>query len=76
MRDYFGLTFSDLTVFPTPWMKIKPLQIKEEITELLKIPAKLRLKYILEIGTARCCRTPTNTRSELVPDNKAEHSPF
>jgi hypothetical protein len=44
MRDYIGLTFSDLTVFPAPWINIKPLQIKEEITELLKIPAKLRLK--------------------------------
>ena len=53
LEDYVNLAFSPSEFFPYPWISISPTQVKEEITELLKILAKHKPQTILEIGTAR-----------------------
>jgi predicted O-methyltransferase YrrM len=52
LEDYVNLAFSPSKFFPYPWISISPTQVKEEITELLKILAKHKPQTILEIGTA------------------------
>jgi cephalosporin hydroxylase len=53
LEDYVNLAFSPSKFFPYPWISISPTQVKEEITELLKILARHKPQTILEIGTAR-----------------------
>jgi len=48
IEDYVNLTFTTSNSFPC----IKPGQVKEEISDLLKILARRKPKSILEIGTA------------------------
>jgi len=52
LEDYVNLAFSPSKFFPYPWISISPAQVKEEITELLKILAKHKPQTMLEIGTA------------------------
>jgi len=51
IEDYVDLAINISNAFPIAW-SIRPRQIKEEITELLKILAEHKPKLILEIGTA------------------------
>jgi len=51
--DFVDLTFNIFNIFPFKLWSIRHGQVKEEIMELLKILAKRRPKFILEIGTAR-----------------------
>jgi predicted O-methyltransferase YrrM len=53
LESYVDLASNSLTTFPFLGANIKPLQVKDEIVKLLKILAKLKPMYILEIGTAR-----------------------
>jgi cephalosporin hydroxylase len=53
IEDYVNLVFSSSKIFPFPWIGISPAQVREEITELLKIVARLKPRFVLEIGTAR-----------------------
>ena len=48
IEDYVNLTFNTSNSFPC----IKPGQVREEITELLKILARRKPKFILEVETA------------------------
>jgi predicted O-methyltransferase YrrM len=48
IEDYVNLTFNTSNSFPC----IKPGQVREEITELLKILARRKPMFILEVGTA------------------------
>jgi len=50
IEDYVNLAFNTFSPFP---FSIRPLQVKEEIIELLKILARRKPKLILEVGTAR-----------------------
>jgi predicted O-methyltransferase YrrM len=52
VEDYVNLVFSIFNVFPLNRWKIRPAQIREEIIELLKILAKHKPRFLLEIGTA------------------------
>jgi predicted O-methyltransferase YrrM len=52
-ENYVDLAFNIFNDFRfRPWT-IKPAQIREEITELVKVLAKRKPKLLLEIGTAR-----------------------
>lgn len=51
-RNLVDLACNIFNTFPFRQLSIRPGQIKEEIIELLKILAKRRPKFILEIGTA------------------------
>jgi predicted O-methyltransferase YrrM len=51
-EDYVNLAFSTPRVFPLPRIGISPSQIREEITKLVKVLAKRKPKFVLEIGTA------------------------
>lgn len=53
IENYVNLAFNPSSAFPFPWISISPSQVKEEITELLKILAIRKSKCVLEIGTAR-----------------------
>jgi len=53
IKNYVDLTFNIFNTFPLKQWTIRPGQVREEIMELLKILAKRRPKFILEIGTAR-----------------------
>ena len=53
LEDYVNLAFSPSRVIPFPWITINPSQIKEEITAFLKILARCKLRFVLEIGTAK-----------------------
>jgi len=53
IKDYVDLAFNIFTTSPFILLSIRPGQVKEEITELLKILARRKLKFILEIGTAK-----------------------
>ena len=53
IEDCVDLAFSIFNVFPFKSWSIRPAQVKEEITELLRFLAKHKPKFILEIGTAR-----------------------
>lgn len=50
--SHVDLAFNVSNAFPFLCTSIKPLQVKEEITELLKILAKHRPRFILEVGTS------------------------
>jgi len=52
IEDYVDLAFNIFNIFPIKLWKIKPAQVKEEIAELLRVLAKHKPKFILEIGTA------------------------
>jgi len=52
IKDYVNLVFHPSSAFPFSWTNISPIQVKEEITEFLKILARYKPKRILEIGTA------------------------
>ncbi len=52
IEDYVDLAFHIFNVFPFKSWTIRPAQVKEEITELLRFLAKHKPKFILEIGTA------------------------
>jgi len=52
-ENYVDLAFNIFNDFRfRPWT-IKPAQIREEITELMKVLAKRKSRFLLEIGTAR-----------------------
>jgi predicted O-methyltransferase YrrM len=52
-ENYVDLAFNIFNDFRfRPW-NIKPAQMKEEITELMKVLAKRKPRFLLEIGTAR-----------------------
>ena len=53
LEDYVNLAFKPSSAFPFPWIGISPAQVKEEITELVKILARRKPKLVLEVGTAR-----------------------
>lgn len=53
IEDYVNLAFNASTPLPFLCASIRPIQVREEITELLKILANRRPRFILEIGTAR-----------------------
>lgn len=53
VEDYVDLAFNIFNVSPFKSWSIRPAQVKEEITELLRFLAKHKPKLILEIGTAR-----------------------
>jgi len=50
--DYVDLAFNIFNTFPFKHWSIRPGQVKEEITELLKILAMYDSRFILEIGTS------------------------
>jgi len=50
IEDYVNLAFNTSNSFP---FSIRPIQVKEEIIELLKILVRCKPKLILEVGTAR-----------------------
>jgi predicted O-methyltransferase YrrM len=50
IKDYVNLAFNFLDTFS---LSITPAQVKEEITELLKLLTKNRPTFVLEIGTAK-----------------------
>jgi len=52
IKDCVNLAFNIFNTFPFRRWSIKPGQEKEEIMKLLKVLAKRKPKYILEIGTA------------------------
>jgi len=52
LDDYINLAFRTSYAFPFLRASIAPQQVREEITELLKILANQKSKFILEIGTA------------------------
>jgi len=52
VEDCVNLSLNASSAFPFLCASIKPLQVKEEITRLLKILAKYRPRFILEIGTS------------------------
>jgi len=52
IEDYVDLAFNIFNDFPFKSWSIRPAQVKEEITELLRFLAKHKPKFILEIGTA------------------------
>lgn len=52
IEDYVNLAFNAYTSLPFLCASIRPAQVREEITELLKILAKRRPRFIMEIGTA------------------------
>jgi predicted O-methyltransferase YrrM len=52
IEDYVDLAFNPSSTFPFLRVDIKPEQVREEITELLKILARRKPKLVLEIGTA------------------------
>lgn len=52
IEDYVDLAFDIVNVFPFKSWSIRPIQVKEEITQLLRFLGKHKLKFILEIGTA------------------------
>jgi predicted O-methyltransferase YrrM len=52
VENHVGLAFNIFNAFPFKRWRIRPGQVKEEIMELLKILAKHRPKFMLEIGTA------------------------
>ena len=51
--DYVDLAFNFFNFFPFKSWSIRPSQVKEEITELVRFLAKRKPKFILEIGTAK-----------------------
>jgi predicted O-methyltransferase YrrM len=51
-EDYAALVFNIFKTFPLNRWKIRPMQVKEEITELLKILLKHEPRFLLELGTA------------------------
>jgi len=53
IEDFVNLAFNPSSAFPLPWISISPSQVKEEITELVKILARRKPKLVLEVGTAR-----------------------
>jgi cephalosporin hydroxylase len=53
VENHAGVAFNIFDAFPFKQWRIRPLQVKEEIMELLKILVKHRTKFMLEIGTAR-----------------------
>ena len=53
IEDFVDLVFNIFSVFPFKSWSIRPAQVKEEITELLRFLAKHKPKFIVEIGTAR-----------------------
>lgn len=52
IKDYVYLAFSIFNAFPFKRWSIRSAQVEEEIMELLKILARRKPKFILEIGTA------------------------
>jgi predicted O-methyltransferase YrrM len=52
VNDYVDLVFNIFKTFPLNRWKIRPAQVIEEITELLKILVKHKSRFLLEIGTA------------------------
>ena len=53
VEDYVDLAFNIFNVSPFKSWSIRPAQVKKEIVELLRLLAKHKPKFILEIGTAR-----------------------
>ena len=53
VEDYVALVFNVFKTFPLNRWRISPAQVREEIIELLKILAKHKPMFLLEIGTAR-----------------------
>ena len=53
IKDYVDIAFNMFTASSFIFLSIRPVQVKEEITELLKILARRKPKFLLEIGTAR-----------------------
>jgi len=51
--DCVDLAFNVFNVFPFRLLSIRPAQVEEEITELLRLFAKHKPKFLLEIGTAK-----------------------
>jgi predicted O-methyltransferase YrrM len=51
--DCVDLAFKVFNVFPFRLLSIRPAQVEEEITELLRLFAKHEPKFLLEIGTAK-----------------------
>ena len=52
VEDYVDLALNVFNVPPFKLWSIRPAQVKEEITELLRVLAQHKPKFILEIGTA------------------------
>ena len=52
LEEYVDLVFKFNSRFPFRKLNIRPLQVKQEILELLKILIEMRPKIVLEIGTA------------------------
>jgi hypothetical protein len=52
VEDYVALVFNIFKTFPLNRWRINPAQVREEITELLKILVKHKPEFLLEIGTA------------------------
>ena len=52
IEDFVDLAFNIFNVSPFKLWSIRPAQVKEEITKLLRLLAQHKPKFILEIGTA------------------------
>lgn len=52
IEDFVDLAFNIFNVSPFKSWSIRPAQVKEEITKLLRLLAQHKPKFILEIGTA------------------------
>jgi predicted O-methyltransferase YrrM len=53
VEDCVNLVFNTSNVFPFIHTSMEPTQVREEILQLLKILAKRKPKFVLEIGTAK-----------------------